>query len=657
MRHTILGALVTLPLLGLLGCEAIAPTPVEELDLWKDASAGISDGRLALLARDVWEEHLAWDPFGATFLGDPRYNGEIPLTSKQARAGHRQRLAEFLARCRSIPTDELGDADRLTRELLLAQLEDGISLIDLGFEDWAVDPLAGPHIRIQSLAAVQPHRTQRERAQLVERWRKFQSFIRQAGINLQYGAARGKYASRTAIRKVIAQLDATLDGDPFESPLVSVAMGGGRWVELPPGGNVAELAHDYLGDARKQRELRLINLHLQDGERLAIGTKVLIPAADDPLSPTERGKFLNAVLLAVEEDLYPALAGYRDFLRDQILPRARPDTRPGLVNLSGGEEAYRTLIHHHTTLPLAECDARKIHEFGLAEVARIRSEISALGQKVLGTADVGAIQDELRHSPDLHFTTRDEVEAKAVSSLARANRAVPRFFGRLPRTPCEVVRIPAFEEKDSTIAYYREPAADGSRPGQYFINTFAPETRPRYEAEVLAYHEAVPGHHLQIALAQELEDLPLFRRNGGTTAFVEGWALYTERLCDEMGLYSSDLDRLGVLSFDAWRASRLVVDTGIHAFGWSRQQAIDYLLENTLLAPNNIANEVDRYIAWPGQALAYKIGQREILALRDEARGVQGSAFSYPEFHDVILGQGAVSLPALRGIVERWLGR
>ena len=200
--------------------------------------------------------------------------------------------------------------------------------------------------------------------------------------------------------------------------------------------------------------------------------------------------------------------------------------------------------------------------------------------------------------------------------------------------------MPAHEEKHSTIAYYREPSADGSRPGQYFINTYAPETRPRYEAETLAFHESVPGHHLQLAIMQELTGLPDFRRFNGSTAFVEGWGLYTERLSEEMGLLSGELDRFGVLSFDAWRASRLVVDTGIHAMGWTRAQAIAFMTEHTALGENNIANEVDRYITYAGQALAYKVGQLELLRLRAEARERQGDRFDIRRFHDVVLGGG-----------------
>jgi uncharacterized protein (DUF885 family) len=246
------------------------------------------------------------------------------------------------------------------------------------------------------------------------------------------------------------------------------------------------------------------------------------------------------------------------------------------------------------------------------------------------------------------------VFAKAVSALQRATEAIPGWFGRLPQAACEVVRMGPHEEEHSTIAYYRQPADDGSRPGQYYVNTAHPETRPRYEAEVLAYHESIPGHHLQIAIAAELVDLPAFRRHLGPTAFFEGWGLYTERLGDEMGLYSGDLDRIGMLSFDAWRASRLVVDTGLHAMGWTRRQAIDFMLEHTALAPNNIANEVDRYIVIPGQALAYKTGQLELLRLRAEARERLGAAFDIRAFHDAVLGNGAVALATLREVVETW---
>jgi uncharacterized protein (DUF885 family) len=352
------------------------------------------------------------------------------------------------------------------------------------------------------------------------------------------------------------------------------------------------------------------------------------------------------------ESVRPAFERYLRCVRDEVLPRARPDERVGLACVPGGEAAYRDLIRAHTSLELT---AQEIHDFGTAELERIRQEMRELGSRVLGTDELGTILARLREDPALFFGTREEVREYAEQSLHRAQEAMPRWFARLPKASCEVRAIEPYEEKDATIAYYRQPATDGSRPGTYYVNTYAPETRPRYEAQALAFHESVPGHHLQIAIAQELEDIPEFRRHVGVTAYVEGWALYTERLSDEMGLYSGDLDRIGMLSFDAWRAARLVVDTGMHALGWSRQRAIDFMVASTALARNNIENEVDRYITWPGQALSYKLGQREMWRLRRRAEERLGSRFDIRAFHDRVLENGAVSLPLLAQLVEEWI--
>ena len=369
------------------------------------------------------------------------------------------------------------------------------------------------------------------------------------------------------------------------------------------------------------------------------------PAADAP----EIGRDLLSI---IGNEIRPAFVRYRSLIVDELAPHARSDDRPGLSHIPGGTEAYGLLTRAHTSLVVVPED---VHAIGLEEIRRIDGEFTELGARLLNTDGLEATLTSLRDDPGLRFTTREEVAAVAEASLARANAAIGDWFGRLPNAPCEVVLMPAHEEKHSTIAYYREPAADGSRPGRYYINTYAPETRPRYEAETLAFHEAVPGHHLQLAIMQELEHLPAFRRFNGSTAYIEGWGLYTERLSEEMGLLSTETDRFGVLSFDAWRASRLVVDTGIHAMEWTRQQAIDFMTTHTALGENNIANEVDRYIAYPGQALAYKLGQLELLRLRAEARDRQGQRFDMKRFHDVVLGEGAVPLPVLRQVVERSL--
>ena len=378
------------------------------------------------------------------------------------------------------------------------------------------------------------------------------------------------------------------------------------------------------------------------------------PDADWPLmQPAQEAPPIRDELLAViGEGIRPAFERYRSVVVDEIAPKARPDDRPGLLHVPDGAETYANLTRAHTSLDLP---AEDVHAIGLEEIRRIDAEFIELGARLLRTNGLKPTLDALRSDPTLHFTTREEVAAVARASLERANGAIGDWFGRLPKAPCEVVVMAAHEEKHSTIAYYREPAADGSRPGQYYINTYAPETRPRYEAETLAFHESVPGHHLQLAIMQELEHLPAFRRFNGSTAFIEGWGLYTERLSEEMGLLSDELARFGVLSFDAWRASRLVVDTGIHALGWTRQAAVDFMGGHTALGENNIANEVDRYIAWPGQALAYKLGQLQLLRLRDEARERQGSRFDIRRFHDAVLTEGALPLPALRSAVERAL--
>jgi uncharacterized protein (DUF885 family) len=644
--------------LSFAACETIQPLlppPPEELDLWADAAAGVQDTDLARLCSDYWEAQLRHDPFFATYLGDPRYHGRVPDPSLEGRLAWKEQLLTFKERLRRIELLPLYGEDPLTAQLLRAELENGIARGELGLEEWSVDPIGGPHIALLNLASVQPHATERQRRQLVDRWDSLATYVRAHTQNLDRGRRAGKVASKTAVEKAVAQLDQVLAVPPELSPLVAVASGSGRWITFPAGANLAAFAHEHLGDAREQGVLLRLNPHLSD-PRSASGTHVLLPDPLDDLTIEERGAFVHQALAAVQDGVYPALTSLRTLLAEKVLPASRDDDRPGVSHVAGGAHAYRLLIRAHTSLPLEECDPKTIHEYGLSEVQRIRSEIATLGSKLFETSNVAAIQDRLRSDPGMHFGTREEVVAKASEALARARSGLRGSFGIVPHTPCEVAPIPAFEEQASTIAYYREPSADGSRPGRYYVNTFAPTTRPRYEAEVLAFHEAIPGHHLQIALAQEREELPRFRRHFGCTAFAEGWALYTERLCDELDLYSGDLDRMGVLSFDAWRAARLVVDTGLHALGWTREEAVEYLFENTLLARNNVETEVDRYIAWPGQALAYKLGQREILALRDQARSALGPGFRLAEFHDRILANGAVTLEGLRGVVGTWLG-
>jgi uncharacterized protein (DUF885 family) len=338
-------------------------------------------------------------------------------------------------------------------------------------------------------------------------------------------------------------------------------------------------------------------------------------------------------------------------MRERVMPAARTDVE-GLAGLRDGAACYRATIMSHVGLPMTPDE---LHSLGLAEIARTDREIAALGAKVLGTPDLASTIIKLRTDKALYFTSGAEILAAAQKSLDRAKAATPKYFSVLPKTDCVMREIPAYEAPYSTIAYYRQPHYDGSKPGEYFVNTFKPETRPRFELEALTWHESIPGHHTQIAISQELGAMPAFRKLDGSTAYVEGWALYTERLADEIGLYSSDLDRMGKLSYDAWRASRLVVDTGLHAKGWTRAQAESYMREHTALTEVNISNEVDRYIGWPGQALAYKVGQLEMIRLRALAEEKLGARFELPAFHAVVLGVGAVTLPVLGQVVDAWI--
>ncbi len=557
--------------------------------------------RLSRLAVEYWEKRMEADPIEATLLGDRRYDDRMPDASPEENDRSIARLEDLLGRVRQIDAAALADQDRITHGALVGEIESELSQRACRLWEWTVDPREGPQVLFLNLANLQTVTTPAQGRALVARWQKMGAYVDERLASLRRALAEGKIGTRESVERVVRQLDELLAQPTTE------------WVLTAP--------------ARAERP---------------------------GWPPADVAALRAGVMDAAERRVRPAFERYRALLKAEILPHARGADRVGIRHLPEGLACYDRLIRVYTSLSIP---AEEIHQIGLREIARIRLEMATLGTKLFGTSDLAAIQDRLRTDPALYFRTREEVEAKAREALARADAAMPKWFGRLPKTPCVVKRVEPFEEKDTYIAYYRQPAADGSRPGAYHVNTFAPETRPRYEAEALAFHESIPGHHTQIALAMEMTGIPEFRKHLGVTAFVEGWALYAERLANEMRLYGGDLDRLGMLSFDAWRACRLVVDTGIHVRGWSRQQAVDYMMANTALARNNVENEVDRYIGWPGQALAYKLGQREILALRREAEERLGRAFDVRGFHDVVLGNGAVSLAVLRGEVERWIER
>jgi uncharacterized protein (DUF885 family) len=484
--------------------------------------------------------------------------------------------------------------------LLTDQLETDLAAEVCGFMTWSIGAYyENPVTAWSTLADSHKVETPKDGANLLARYRQIPGSIDTTLSNLRRGARAGRFANAESMRRVITMVDNLLATPVPEWDLASPL----------------KAAH-----------------------------------ADWPTA--ERDAFRRGIEATIADEIRPAFARYRAVLTQELLPHARGDAQAGVLFVPGGAECYRTQIRAHTTLPAT---AAELHQLGLEEIAKVNAEMVQLGEKLFGARELPTILQKLRSDPALYFTTEGEIEEKARAALAAAKAKIPAYFGVLPKTDCVVHRIPEIEAPFTTIAYYREPNPDGTKPGEYMINVSSPTKRARFEAEVLAYHESIPGHHLQIALAMEQPAVPAFRRFLGLTAFVEGWALYVERLADEMGLYHGDLDRMGMLSFDAWRASRLVVDTGIHAEGWTRAQAITFMMDHTALARTNIENEVDRYIYWPGQALGYKTGQLALRRLRKKAEAALGSRFDLRAFHDAVLSGGALTLPVLDMRIEAWI--
>ncbi len=379
------------------------------------------------------------------------------------------------------------------------------------------------------------------------------------------------------------------------------------------------------------------------------------PAEDVLLSvalPADAADLAEGALADVTERIRPAMSRLSDGLRD-LLAVARDDEHVGIGAVPGGAQGYAAAVARHTSTTLTP---EQIHQIGLDVLADLQQEWAVLGERVLGERRVPEILERLRSDPTLRFDTAPEVLGVVTRAMNRAEAAVPDWFAGIGTLPCVVEEIDPVEAGNAALAYYRPASLEGNRPGAHCVLTADPGNRFRYEYEALAFHESVPGHHLQISSALLLPDLPRYRKHldAQLCAYIEGWGLYSERLADEMGLYTDDLARLGMLSFDALRACRLVVDTGMHALGWSRSRAIEFLWSNTATTRANVTNEIDRYIAWPGQALAYMIGRREIGRLRERSSAVLGASFDIRDFHRVVLSQGAVPHAVLEGIIDRW---
>ncbi|TMF05175.1 MAG: DUF885 domain-containing protein [Chloroflexi bacterium] len=537
------------------------------------------------LADEYWEGVLRRNPVLATFLGDYRYNDRLPDVGPRRRAEEEADLRAVLSGLQPLAAVPFDIEDRITWDMLRLAIQTGLDALRLRLDEMSVDQMDGPQVWLLELLNWHPTDTPEHVQQLIARYRAFDRYMDQYLDALRDGIKDARTAPTIAVERVIAQLRALLGTPVDESPLLS-------------------------------------------------------PAATQP-EPLARG-----MREAVVEVVYPAFQRMLDFLADYLTRHARRD--PGVWAVADGDEIYSLLARQHTT---TELSPDELHQMGADDLAEIHREMRAImNRRGAPATSLRGFTEQLTRDPANLPSGRDELIQIAEQLLATAGAALPRAFGRLPRMPIVVMPIEPYRERDAPAAFYFQGSEDGSRPGIFYINTFEPSARPKHTLPALAFHEGVPGHHLQVALAQEAADLPAFRRLSAGwlgNAFVEGWALYTERLADELGLYADELARYGMLGYQAWRACRLVVDTGLHHLRWSRERAIEFFLENVGLTERETFNEVDRYIVWPGQALAYKVGQREIERLRSQQQAALGPRFDLRTFHDDLLRHAAVPLSTL----------
>jgi len=544
----------------------------------------------------VWEWQLAQDPLRASRLGDHRFDSEWRDDSLAGIDARHLARREFLRRVYAIDRAQLDEQDQLDYELFRRDLQDDVDAHQ--FKGYLL-PFSqrGGVQNLDSQAALLRLESVADYEHWLARLDKLDTVIDQVIEVADEGIRQGIVAPRILMQRLPDQIAAQLVDDAEASPYYRI------FATLPD------------------------SIDAKDRERLQAGARKTIDATVIPA--------------------YRKLARY---FEKTYLPATRDSV--GLSSLPNGTAWYEFLARRYTTTRMTPDE---IHRLGLEEVSRIRGEMQAIIDELGFDGDFQAFLDFLRTDSRFYFDNPDDLYEAYLATCKRIDPELVKLFGKLPRTPYGVLPIPDSIAPDTTTAYYTSPAADGSRAGIYWVNLYRPEVRPKYEIEVLSVHEAVPGHHLQIALQQELGELPNFRRYSGFTAFVEGWGLYSERLGYDLGLYKDPYSRFGALTYDMWRAVRLVVDTGIHYRGWTRQQAIDFFKDNAAKTEHDIVNEVDRYIVMPGQALAYKIGQLKILALRANAEAVLGEHFDIRAFHDELLGAGALPLDLLQQRMDAWL--
>jgi uncharacterized protein (DUF885 family) len=550
---------------------------------------------LAELGEAYFAAKHSYDPFNATLLGLTEFDGLTGSPSAETSARAEARFAELGRAATDLDPSTLNVDEQVDRQVLIALLRGAET--DAHHSLWAANISGAGYVSrqgtlVEALAATEvKDSTSADR--YLSRLAALPAYAEELAVRHRHEIAEGRLPTAVGVRNAIGQLR-------------SEAVGGA-------------------------------------------GSALLRPVAREAADP-----WREQATTLVAREVGPAFGALADVLEAEAAPVARPDDKVGICWVPGGEEGYAAALAQNTTTDLSP---EQIHTIGLEAQAELEQAWAEIGQSAYGTSDRAEVVRRLRADPALRFESREEIVRFVAAAMRRAEEALPRYFPTdVAVGTCDIVELSAEESANSALAYYRPPATDGSRNGAQCIATSDPTSRYRYEYEALCFHESTPGHHLQLATSQQL-DLPRYRRHldAEVCGFNEGWGLYTERLADEFGLYGDDFSRLGMLSFQALRACRLVVDTGMHAQGWTRQRAVDFMWENTATTRENVEHEIDRYIVWPGQACAYEIGKREILRLRAEAEVALGPAFELPGFHWAVIRNGAIPLSVAADAVRRWV--
>jgi len=548
------------------------------------------------LLDDHWEWQLRENPVRASRMGDRRWNDQWADDSINAIERRHGEQRKFLRRLRLIDSSLLSETDALNYDLLRRSLENALDGHE--FRNYLM-PMSqrGGAQSLESTAEILRFSNVQDYEDWLARMTQIETVIEQTMERMEEGRRTGYMPPKILMQRIPNQIALQLVEDAEQSPFY----------------------------------------------------KTFANISDD-IGEDERNRLQRLAQNIINESIVPAYREFSNYFNDVYLPASRDSI--GASSLPNGEAFYEYRTRLYTTTRMTPDE---IHRLGLNEVKRIRDEMQLLIDELEFNGSFQDFLHFLRTDPQFYYESPEALFEGYLAISKRIDPELVKVFGKLPRVPYGLRPIPDNIAPDTTTAYYSGPAADGSRPGYYYVNLYRPEVRPKYEMEVLSIHEAVPGHHLQIALQQELENLPNFRKFSGFTAFTEGWGLYSESLGYEMGFYKDPYSRFGALTYDMWRAVRLVVDTGMHYKGWTRQQAIDFFRDNAAKTEQDIVNEIDRYISWPGQALAYKIGQLKILELRHKAEQALGDDFDVRAFHDTLLGGGALPMEILETRMNRWL--